>query len=1028
MGINLYDPQQKEFNHLKIPLHSENIQSSSNFIRSVYHDEEDNIWLGTHNNGLYIFNRKNSTFRKAGFENQTVFYICNVGGGNALICSSNGVSIANLVNSQFKIKSSNFQTPHFYACRSKQDIVWLANLEGIRKCRIVNGTLQSEKEYNPNTEPAISFTNCRVIFYDEEKNELLAGTEGGGLNILKLDDQHNANSITVFKKTNSPHSISNNYIRSITKDSYGDIWIGTYEGLHKLLRDSSSGEISFKSYTKKEGLPNNMIQLLVEDNQKMLWIGTNGGLSRLNPKNGQFVNYSVSEGLQSNEFSEHTVFKKPDGEIIVGGTNGINTFYPEDIHSNSVPPKTTITGFYLFNKKAEISSVKNKTPLLKSIVLTDTIFLKPTQNSFGFDFSAMLHSNPVKVSYAYMLEGFDKDWNITDAKNRKANYTNLRHGKYFFKVKSTNIDGTWEETPRQIFIHIRTPFVYTWMAFVIYFLTLVLIIVYLTNYSVIKYTTKKKMFLENEHNRKLHDLDELRNRFFINISHDLRTPLTLIGSPVNLALKNINLPPEVKNHLNLAQRNVKKLSYLTEQLLDIGKAEAGILSAERQYQDIVSFIKREASHFTHAIKSKGLEFFVVSNEAVIPTAFDADMMSKVLFNLLSNAVKFTHKGEINIRIDKASPDLPERLKKQEYDNFIKIEVQDTGEGIEQHELEKIFDRFYQGKGKTEKGYGIGLSHCKDLIEALGGTIEVISEKGVGTNFRFFIPLIATENKHQEKVTFAGSTEDIYVESLDEGTDEGILPEPISSQKILVIEDNHDMRNFIRFELKKEFSVFEAIDGIDGLEKAGKYSPDLIVSDIMMPNMDGIEFCKRIKSDIKTSHIPVILLTAKADTPTKYEGIEMGADDYISKPFDIEYLILRIKNILKSREQLRRMFQINNSLDPSAVTVSSLDEKFLSQLMIAMENGIPDPDFTVNSLESTMGMSHSNFYRKIKILTGQSGKDILLNMRMKRAKQILTDNQGIRVSEVAYMVGYLNPKYFSQSFKEFYGILPSDVTK
>jgi DNA-binding response OmpR family regulator len=236
-----------------------------------------------------------------------------------------------------------------------------------------------------------------------------------------------------------------------------------------------------------------------------------------------------------------------------------------------------------------------------------------------------------------------------------------------------------------------------------------------------------------------------------------------------------------------------------------------------------------------------------------------------------------------------------------------------------------------------------------------------------------------------------------------------------------------MRNFIRNELKREFKVFEAKDGLEGLEMAEKFAPDLIVSDIMMPNMDGIEFCKTIKSDIKTSHIPVILLTAKVDTPTKYEGIEMGADDYISKPFEMEYLLLRIKNILKSREQLRRLFQLNSSLDPSAVTVSSIDERFLSQLMKAMENGISDPEFTVNSLESKMGMSHSNFYRKIKNLTGQSGKDILLSIRMKRAKQILNDNQGIRISEVAYMVGYSNPKYFSQSFKEFYGVLPSDIT-
>ena len=1028
-GINIYDPQQKEFNHFKIPFYNEQIQSSSNFIRSVYSDKDNNIWMGTHNNGLFIFNRKNNTFRKAGFGTQTLFYIYNIGNGNTLVCSSNGVSIVKLVNNEVKIQNSNFSNAYTYACKSKDDIVWLANLGGLTKCRLVNGNLKLEKEYNMETDPGISLNNCRVLFYHEEKNELLVGTEGGGLNILKLDEAQNTTQVSVYKKNNSPSSISNNYIRSITKDSNGDFWIGTYEGLNKLLCDSVSGEITFKRFTKRDGLPNNMIQLLVEDDQKELWIGTNGGLSRFDLQNEQFVNYSVSEGLQSNEFSEHTVFKKSDGEIIVGGINGINTFYPKNIHSNNIPPFTTITGFYLFNKKVEISAGKKRvTPLIKSIVLTDSIYLQPKQTSFGFDFSAMLHSNSGKVKYAYMLEGFDNDWNYTDAKNRRANYTNLSYGEYIFKVKSTNIDGQWEETPRSIYILIKTPFIFTWVAFAIYILIIILIIIYFTNYSVIKYTTKKKMFLENEHNKKLHELDELRTRFFINISHDLRTPLTLISSPIEVVLKNKDLVPDIKNQLKLVLRNVKKLRYITEQLLDIRKAEAGKLSVKRQTQDIVSFIKKEATHFTLAFKSKGLALNILSNEATINTGFDADMISKVFFNLLSNAIKYTNEGEINIRIEKVSMELPERLQNLKYNSYIRIDIQDSGEGIAQQELDKIFNRFYQGKGKTEKGYGIGLSHCKELIEALEGVIEATSEEGVGTMFCIFIPDIITEDIQQEKEFITANTEDVYVESVNDITSEDTLPDNASVQKILVIEDNPDMRNFIKHELKKEYKVFVAEDGLEGLEMAGKFSPDLIISDIMMPNMGGIEFCEKIKSDIKTSHIPVILLTAKVDTDTKYEGIEMGADDYISKPFEMEYLLLRIKNLLKSREQLRKLFQMNSSLEPSAVTVSSLDEKFLSQLLKAIENGIPNPEFRLNSLESIMGISHSNFYRKIKNLTGQTGKEILINMRMKRAKQILTDNKDIRISEVAYMVGFTNPKYFSKSFKEFYGVLPSEIAK
>ena len=1029
MGINLYDPQQKEFNHQKIPFKSGDVQSSSNFIRSVFNDSKDNIWLGTHNNGLYIFNRKNNTFSKAGFGSHSIFYICDIGGDVTLICSSGGYSLVRLADNEVKIISNVNSSAHFFAVKSKDDIIWLASLIGLTKYRIENGVLRTEKIYNINSDPAISFNNCRVIYYNEEKNELLLGTEGGGLNILRLDEQQNVTTVRVFKKTSSPNSISNNYIRSITRDSNGDLWIGTYEGLNRILYDSLSGEITFRSYTKRDGLPNNMIQLIVEDNQKMLWIGTNGGLSRFDPRNNQFINYSASDGLQSNEFSEHTVIKNKNGEIIVGGTEGINIFNPENIRTDNIPPKTTITGFYLFNKKVEISEgEKGHGPLRKSIVLTDTIILNPRQTSFAFDFSAMLCSNPGKVNYAYMLEGFDKDWNYTDSKNRKANYTNLRHGKYVFKVKSTNIDGVWEENQRQVFIHIRTPFIYTWAAFVIYILAILLIIIYLTNYSVIKYTTKKKILLENDHNKKLHELDELRNRFFINISHDLRTPLTLISNPIELVLKEKDLPSGVMTHLSLAHQNIKKLRYITEQILDFNKSEAGVLSPKRQSRDIVSFIKMEATHFTQAVKSKGLGLYILSNEPVINTAFDSDMLSKVLFNLLSNAVKFTHAGEIKILIEKVSQKLPERLRQSKFTGFIKIEIQDTGEGIGQHELDTVFDRFYQGKDNKEKGFGIGLSHCKDLVEALEGMIEANSEKGVGTTIRFFIPDIMPEDNMQEMESNPENFEDLYIEAVHDMAGDDTFSDTADSKKILLIEDNPEMRGFIRNEIRKEYRVSEARDGIEGLEMAEKFSPDLIISDIMMPRLSGIELCKKIKSDIKTSHIPVILLTAKTDTPTKYQGIEMGADDYISKPFEMEYLSLRIKNLLKTREQLQRLFQINNSLDPSAVTVSSLDERFLSQLMKELENGISDPDFTVNSLESKMGMSHSNFYRKIKSLTGQSGKDILLNMRMKRAKQILTDNKGIRISEVAYMVGYVNPKYFSHNFKDFYGVLPSDIAK
>lgn len=1027
-GVNVYNPEQKKFELYKFN-DLTGKSPISNFIRSVYVDDQNRIWTGTHNNGLFLLDRENKKFQKLGFETQPVFYIANYKENKIFICDGYGISLVELVDNKLKILSQNTidnNSAVFNIVNSNADIYWYATLDGLVRTTVNNDKIIVDKKYTTNTSPGISRNNCRVLFYNKNFNELLLGTEGGGLNIISLDGNQYPKKIEVYKKNQESNSLSNNYIRSIIKDENQNIWIGTYEGLNKMVRDSSTGNISFKTYTKKDGLPNNMIQSIIEDDKQCLWIGTNGGLSQFIPEENRFINYTVNDGIQSNEFSEHTVFKKPDGEIIFGGINGINTFYPDQITVSSLKPQTTITGFYLFNKKVQaLEKIGRKSPLEASITLTDTIELLPNQKNIGFEFSAMIYPNAEKINYAYILEGFDNDWNYTDARTRMANYTNLRHGKYTFKVKATNTDGIWEESTREIFVQIQTPFVFTWFAYVLYFLTIVLVFLYFSHFTIIRYTTKKKLLLEKNHNEKLHELDELRTKFFINISHDLRTPLTLIGGPLDNILQNKSLSREVNEKLQLVKRNVKRLNYLVEQLLDVRKAESGKLSPKSKSEEIVSFTKNEVSHFTYAVKKKGLELMVKSTSEKIMTYFDPGMISKVYFNLISNAIKFTDKGEIEINIERVDKNSFEILKNAPYISFVLVEIRDTGKGIPKEQELRIFERFYQDQTNIGKGYGIGLSHSKELIDAHNGFIEVESTLLVGTTIRFFLP--DTELSDKLTIDIAASTEDIYIDEYSDKDVEAVTVDK-KAKTILVVEDNIDMREFIKSGLKAMFNVIEASDGFEGLEKAEANIPDLIVSDVMMPNMDGIELCKRLKSNIKTSHIPIILLTARVDLETKYEGIETGADDYIPKPFEMEYLLLRIKNLLHSREQLRRIFQNSAVLEPSAVTVTSIDEKFLSALMEAINSGIPDSDFSVGLLESAMDMSHANFYRKVKSLTGQSGQELLQNMRMKRAHQILSEKKGLRVSEVAYMVGFTNPKYFSKCFKEMYGFAPSDLIK
>lgn len=1017
-GVNVYDPQQKQFEHIRIPEFNNFGPPATNFIRAVYKDEFNNVWIGTHNNGLFIYNQDTKKFIKSGFENHAIFFITKFANNRFLVCGNNGIWLVSHTQNNLKVHDHFYISAAFNVKSFKNNILWAATINGLLKFTITNDKMYKLEMYDTGSTPALSKNNCRVICCNPENNELWVGTEGGGLNIIKLDSTQKPVSNTIYKSNPDSFSLSNNYIRTIIRDKNNDFWVGTYEGLNKAIYSDNPQTLKFKVYLKTDGLPNNMIQLIEEDNIGNLWIGTNGGLTCFNPVKNTYQNYTVSDGLQSNEFSEHTSFKAQNGEILVGGINGINTFFPEKIKESNIVPNLKITDFYLFNNKIEVlRKYNNRIVLNKTITLTDSIKLLPYQNDFRFEFSALIFSDPSKVAYKYKLEGYDKEWNLTDSKHRSANYTNLKHGKYTFKVMATNPDGIWDNQVRSIYIHIKTPFAYTWVAYFIYIAIITLLFIYFANFSVIRIATKKRIIMENEHNRKLNDLNELRTRFFINISHDLRTPLTLIAGPINNILKSKTLDSKNKDQLDLVNRNVLKLKHLIEQLLDFRKAETKEIMQNLKINDIVEFIRSEICHFEIALKNKGLYLNIYPEVPKMQVAFDEEIISKIIFNVISNSLKYTSQGGIGISISKISRNQIQQFAPS-FGEYIKISIQDTGTGISEEELSKIFDRFYHDRSASG-GYGIGLSHCRELITAHDGFIFAESTLKEGTTIHFCFPYRSIEeNKVSVEITKGND-----VTNGKEAFSDNPKIEP---KTILIIEDNADMLEYLLNGFEKNYRIETANDGIAGLKKVKELMPDLIISDIMIPNLSGLDLCKKIKSDINTCHIPVILLTARADDETKYLGYEFGADDYIIKPFQMELLMIRIQNILKSREQLRQTFLNDQLLEPSTLSFSSIDQKFMKDLLSAIEKGIPDENFSVNSLELELGMSHSNFYRKVKNLTGLSGKEILDNMRMKRAFQLLKDDKNIRVSDVAYMVGFSNPKYFSKCFKEKFNSLPSDV--
>lgn len=1037
-GINIYNPYQKDFRTIRIPPDSNG--AANNFIRSVYEDPEKNLWLGLHNGGLVKYDAGTESFKKMYMNSYaTIFHIHSCCQNYFWIATSMGAHIVFPGEDQVTtVASLNFEEATdqmaYNACfnveKSAPDIFWVASMSGIARIK-VNPDFKLEKEmYNVNTSPAMSFDNTRVLLYDNLRNTLWAGTEGGGLNELILNSEQFPDTIIFHQaEPGKPGFLSSNYVRSLCLDGKNDLYVGTYEGLNRLQRKEGSSSYAIRIWKTGDGLVNNMVQSIESDDDGYLWLGTNGGLSRFEPAKEVFVNYHISDGLQSNEYSEHTSFKAPDGELFFGGINGVDAFLPDQIQPNPLSPTVAITDLYLFNMRVEVGQKSGNHKILeRPIDATDTLNLRSTENDIRFDFSALFYADPEKIKYAYILEEYDEKWINTDATRRVANYTNLPFGNYMFKVKATNNDGTWNDDPTTLFIHISTPFYLKWWAFAIYVTLFVFTIWYFTRYSIIKITTKDRLVLENEHNQRLHELDVMRTKFFINISHDLRTPLTLITGPLEKVVRTFQLEPGLKHQLDLVNRSAKRLKYLVEQLLDFRKAEAGKLTARRSKVALIQFIEKETEYFKGSIKEKGLELRFIHDINEIEACIDTDMMGKVIFNLMSNALKYTREGTIYVRTRIDTSEKENEQVNQADKKWVVIEIEDSGSGIPEDKTEKIFDRFYQDPENPGKGYGIGLSHSKDLIEANHGRIEASSIPDKGTKFIIFLPLISDV----EEIVTCDEPNDInyhVVEpSIAEETDIAMQKADSEQLKsILVVEDTADLREYIAHNLHEKYRVIEADDGADGLLKAKQFIPDLIISDIMMPKMNGIEFCHEIKSNIDTSHIPVILLTARVDDETKYKGIETGADDYISKPFEMDYLILRIKNLLKTREHLRNLFQKNLDLEPSAVTVTRVDDTFLKKLMDIIEAGIPDSEYSVEAMEKEIGMSHTHFYRKIKSLTGQSGKELLQNMRLKRAAHLILQDQ-LRISEVAYMTGFTNPKYFSKCFKEKYGVSPSEYAK
>lgn len=799
----------------------------------------------------------------------------------------------------------------------------------------------------------------------------------------------------------------NQQFNCIYKDKRGIIWVGTQDGLSAWL--PKRNEIH-TLYTE-DGLVNNSIKAILEDKRGILWITTAGGVSRIDVEdNGKKLQFSITnfnhfDGVIGNEFNANATFATNGGLLLMGGINGFNVI---DIYKPWVfkqLQKPLFTNFLLAGVSVKPNTAYNGNIILKQSINTTTeIELKHNQNFIGIEFSALNYVNPTQTYYRYRLEGVDNEWREIFAPNGtgSASYTNLSPGTYVFEVKAANNSKEWTDHHATITIVVKAPFWKTPLAFFIY-LSLVLLLIYLS-LMYYKRWTHRQLVRKNEEK-----LNQMKFSFFTNVSHEFRTPLTLILTPLESVLKEIK-ETALEPRIRLIYRHARDLQNLVNQLLDFRRLEISGEKLNLTFGNVVEFVQQFEDLFAKLAEDRKIGFSIITDMPEIYMYIDKDKMYKIINNLLSNSFKFTPQGGA------VTVHLSHSVEKQN-SGFIQLKVQDTGFGISENDLPNIFNRFYQSPG-TQGGTGIGLHLVKEYVKLHSGDITVESEPNVKTVFTVIIP----DNLAPEK-----AATDVQTSMPDTFIEEKTNIDLSSKPSLLVVEDNEDLRGFLVAELSLNYKVIEASDGEIGEKLAHSMMPDLIISDVLMPKMDGMELCKRIKSDVNTSHIPVILLTARSTEEHKIAGYQSGADEYLTKPFNLDILLLRIEKLIEQQNHRKEKFLQKIEVNPREITITSLDEQLIQKALDCVEKNMDNPDYSVQQFSQDMGMDRTVLYKKLQSITGLAPSDFIRSIRLKRAAQFLIKGQ-YPIAEVAEKVGFNTPKYFTKYFKEAFGVTPSQYAQ
>ncbi len=1031
---------------------------SDNIINNIFEDHFGSIWIGTHNGGLNklvlkdghasFVRYKHDSNNKNSINSDNVFSICEDNHGNLWVgTESNGLNqIKHQKNSElievisYSSEISDLPTNNIsIMLKDRIGDIWMGSFDGDGLMRFTPKEFGAELpridhfENNPTSNQGLSSNNISYL-YEDSKDNLWVGTYGGGLiKVIRNSNNYPEKYITIKNKPKDINSLSNNNVFSIHEDLKGNIWVATFGGgLNKIpseeLRHDNPKIVRFN---KDHGLTNDELYGILDDEKGDLWISSNNGIYRFNTEKENFTNYNTYDGLQAFNYRKFAFCKGQDGLMYFGGINGFNAFDPSSFSPNKFLPKVEIVDFKIFNESVNVGEeIEGHSVLNKSISETEELVLNYKLNAFSFEFSGLHYASPDQNKYQYMLDGFDKTWNKTDSKRRYAAYSNLDPGNYIFKVKASNNDNIWNETIKELKIKILPLWWKTWWAYAIYGLVAVGLMLLFRHFIVINNDYQNKLKIEKLEQENIKRINTVKLEFFTNISHEFKTPLTLILGPLQHLISSKRVDDKVKNMLVSIERNANNLYNLINQVLEFRKIDTNEVKINATKGDLVSFIKELVNSFYFLAENQNIKLTFNSSESALESFFDWDKLEKIINNLISNCIKYTPEGgnvDVNLQVETVN---------KEGLNAIKIMVKDTGIGIPKNQIAFIFNRFYQidsSNRSSSMGSGIGLAYTKALVELHNGSIHVQSKEHVGSEFIVTLPLIKS---HSKSLVQSSSKSDFINIPESEYEPLPIIEKNITQEKtktentpvLLVVEDNLELQTFIKESLGNDFKILQAYDGDEGLKKALDHVPDIILSDVMMPIKDGIQFCDDIKRNHITNHIPFVLLTARASIEHKIEGLEVGADAYIPKPFHVKHLMVTLNNLLEQRRLLKEKFSVSTiqNKEPNS-QVSKFEHEFLIKIEEIISENLQNPQFGVEELGNSLNFSRMQLYRKLKSISGMSANEFIREYRIKKAAQYMVEKD-LNISQIAFDVGFNNLSYFTKCFKKVYNTSPSAYLK